>query len=113
MDLVNTTPFAAEFSNTVVGEDRMLGSVVLRAAAPGPDAPPAHWRAMAHTLADTARARYRALVYEDPRFTAYFRAGTPIDVVERMQARLVGLAETGDRDDRGHGLAVRDGFVEP
>lgn len=30
MDLVNTTPFAAEFFNTVVGEDRMLGSVVLR-----------------------------------------------------------------------------------
>ena len=30
MDLINTTPFAAEFFNTVVGEDRMLGSVVVR-----------------------------------------------------------------------------------
>jgi hypothetical protein len=30
MDLINTTPFAADFFNTVVDEDRMLGSVVIR-----------------------------------------------------------------------------------
>jgi hypothetical protein len=30
MDLVNTTPFAANFFNTIVGQDRMLGAVVVR-----------------------------------------------------------------------------------
>jgi hypothetical protein len=30
MNLINTTPFAADFFNTVVGEDRLLGSVVVR-----------------------------------------------------------------------------------
>ena len=35
-------------------------------------------------MANTARESYRSLVYEDPRFHEYFRAGTPIDVIERM-----------------------------
>ena len=43
------------------------------------------WRTIAAELADTARARYRALVYEEPRFHAYFRAATPIDVIERLR----------------------------
>lgn len=63
--------------------ERMLGAIVLRQAAPGPETPP-EWRALADTVADTARTAYRALVYEDPRFTPYFRSATPIDVIERM-----------------------------
>jgi phosphoenolpyruvate carboxylase len=39
---------------------------------------------MAETLATAARDAYRGLVYEDPRFTDYFRGATPIDVIERM-----------------------------
>ena len=39
---------------------------------------------MADVLADAARSAYRGLVYEDPRFTAFFRSATPIDVIERM-----------------------------
>jgi phosphoenolpyruvate carboxylase len=35
-------------------------------------------------MAAAARRAYRALVYEDERFRTYFRAGTPIDVIERM-----------------------------
>jgi len=35
-------------------------------------------------LAETSRRRYRGFVYDDPRFEAYFRAATPIDVVERL-----------------------------
>ncbi len=42
-------------------------------------------RAIAQTLAGTSRARYRALVHEDPEFTALFRDMTPIDVIERLQ----------------------------
>ena len=35
-------------------------------------------------VSTAARTAYRALVYEDARFVDYFRAATPIDVIERM-----------------------------
>jgi phosphoenolpyruvate carboxylase len=63
--------------------ERMLGSIVLREVWGEEDVPDA-WRAVADTMATAAREAYRALVYEDERFTAYFRTGTPIDVIERM-----------------------------
>ena len=63
--------------------ERMLGSIALRATDDDGSAP-AEWRAMADTMAHAARASYRGLVYEHPRFTDYFRTGTPIDVIERM-----------------------------
>jgi phosphoenolpyruvate carboxylase len=40
---------------------------------------------MAATMAEASRRHYRALVHEDPEFTAYFRAATPIDVIERLR----------------------------
>src|SRR3970040_1178917 len=43
------------------------------------------WRAIAAQLALDARAHYRALIYENPDFPAYFRAATPIDVIERLR----------------------------
>jgi phosphoenolpyruvate carboxylase len=64
--------------------ERMLGSIVLRSADPTDDRVPARWSQMADVIATTARARYRGLVYEHPHFKDYFRAGTPIDVIERM-----------------------------
>jgi len=64
--------------------ERMLGSIVLRAAGEGDDATPEPWRLAAQTVADSARGTYRSLVYEDARFHDYFRTGTPIDVIERM-----------------------------
>lgn len=64
--------------------ERMLGSIVLRSAEDGGKPTPPHRRALADTVATAARQAYRDLVYEDPKFTAYFRAGTPIDVIERM-----------------------------
>lgn len=39
----------------------------------------------ATTLAEASREAYRRLVYSDPEFFEYFRAVTPIDVIERMQ----------------------------
>ena len=42
------------------------------------------WRALAAGLAQASRAHYRALVHDDPRFPDYFRAATPIDVIERL-----------------------------
>jgi len=63
--------------------ERMLGSIVLHSAKPELPTPPL-WRALADTMSRAARVTYRALVHEDPRFTDYFRAATPIDVIERM-----------------------------
>ncbi len=63
--------------------ERMLGSIVLRAAQPETPTLPG-WRALADTMSTAARGAYRSLVHEDPRFTEYFRAATPIDVIERM-----------------------------
>ena len=40
---------------------------------------------MAAELADVSRAHYRALVHERDDFPDYFRAATPIDVIERLQ----------------------------
>jgi phosphoenolpyruvate carboxylase len=36
-------------------------------------------------MASSSRATYRALVHEHPDFPAYFRAATPIDVIERLR----------------------------
>lgn len=64
--------------------ERMLGSMVLRAATGDDGADPTRWHPVADTVAQAARTAYRSLVYDDPRFTAFFRAATPIDVIERM-----------------------------
>ena len=64
--------------------ERMLGSIVLRSAEDTGEPTPEHRRLLADTISTSARAAYRGLVYDDPRFTAYFRSGTPIDVIERM-----------------------------
>ncbi|MDX1647256.1 MAG: phosphoenolpyruvate carboxylase [Longimicrobiales bacterium] len=63
--------------------ERMLGSMVLRAASGGDDLRD-EWRIMAGTISSAARSRYRALVYEHPDFPEFFRGATPIDVIERM-----------------------------
>jgi phosphoenolpyruvate carboxylase len=40
---------------------------------------------VAARIAEASRRRYHALVWADPAFHEYFRAVTPIDVIERMQ----------------------------
>lgn len=54
------------------------------------------WREAMELLAERARDRYRRLVYDDPEFHEFFRAVTPIDVIERSQ---IGSRPTS-RDDR-------------
>lgn len=44
-----------------------------------------HWRALMAEIAGASRDAYRALVYAEPEFASYFRAATPIDVIERMK----------------------------
>ena len=63
--------------------ERMLGAMVIRSSDREHAVPP-QWSEMADVVAAAARRSYRALVYEDARFTGYFRGATPIDVIERM-----------------------------
>jgi phosphoenolpyruvate carboxylase len=46
--------------------------------------PPERGDEVMQVLAQTARRHYRALVHEDPGFADFFRAFTPIDVIERL-----------------------------
>lgn len=62
-------------------------AAVLRATLrPRPDEPrERHWRVVMDDIAGNARGHYRALVHDHPAFPAYFRAVTPIDVIERLR----------------------------
>lgn len=44
-----------------------------------------HHLELMQRIASASRARYRGLVYDEADFYGYFRAVTPIDVIERMQ----------------------------
>ncbi|HJS91744.1 MAG TPA: phosphoenolpyruvate carboxylase [Steroidobacteraceae bacterium] len=65
--------------------ERAFNALTL-ATVTGPEAAdnPAHLECAA-TLAEASREAYRRLVYGDSEFHDYFRAVTPIDVIERMQ----------------------------
>jgi len=56
------------------------------------------WTELASDLAAASRTAYRELVREHPDFYAYFRAATPIDVIERMQ---IGSRPASRRQQRG------------
>ncbi|GAB1408643.1 phosphoenolpyruvate carboxylase [Thermomonas brevis] len=65
--------------------EQMSGAVLRASLRPrAPEPREAAWRTIAAELAQAARAHYRALVHEHSDFTAYFRAATPIDVIERL-----------------------------
>jgi phosphoenolpyruvate carboxylase len=55
----------------------------------------------ATTLAEVSRGAYRRLVYEEPEFFDYFRAVTPIDVIERMQIGSRSIHREEDRRVEG------------
>ncbi len=59
-------------------------------------------RALMGSIAAASRARYRALVHDEPGLMQFFRDATPIDVIERMQ---IG-GRVAHRDGEGAG-AVR------
>jgi phosphoenolpyruvate carboxylase len=69
--------------------------VVRRAEAGAPEAPRLKFEEVMRTIAAHSLDRYRRQLYEDPRLNDYFRAATPIDVIERMQ---IG-ARPATRDD--------------
>lgn len=64
-----------------------VSAAVLRATLrPRPPEPrEARWREMASLMAEAGATAYRDLVYHSPGFIEYFRAATPIDLIERMR----------------------------
>ena len=66
--------------------EQMTGAVLRASLRPrAPEPREAAWRAMAAEIAAAARGHYRGLVYDRPGFVDYFRAATPIDVIERLR----------------------------
>jgi phosphoenolpyruvate carboxylase len=66
--------------------EQATGAVLQATLRPRPhDRREESWKEIARSLAEASRAHYRALVHEHPAFPAYFRAATPIDVIERLQ----------------------------
>jgi len=79
--------------------EQATGAVLRATLRPrAPEAREDRWREIAGELARDARSHYRALVHENPEFPAYFRAATPIDVIERLRigSRPSKRAGTGD-----------------
>jgi phosphoenolpyruvate carboxylase len=77
--------------------ERTFASVALATAHAGERAPiPAAYLAAMRSVAARSMAVYQELVFDNPRFYDYFRAATPLDVIERMHigsrpaARAVG-----------------------
>jgi phosphoenolpyruvate carboxylase len=65
--------------------ERGVGAVALASALPAPtDARAPRWHGLMDDIAAASRAAYRALVYDDSRFSEYFRLATPIDVIQNM-----------------------------
>jgi phosphoenolpyruvate carboxylase len=63
-----------------------LGALLERSAGGDPAcAATDEQRAIAETLGAHSRARYRALVHDEPDFPTLFQGMTPIDVIERLQ----------------------------
>jgi len=66
--------------------EQTVSAVALATALPrAPDAREPGWTSIMDAIAQSSRAAYRALVYDDPQFVEYFRLATPIDVIQRME----------------------------
>ncbi|MGH8172385.1 MAG: phosphoenolpyruvate carboxylase, partial [Rhodanobacteraceae bacterium] len=65
--------------------EQAVGAVMLATLRPRPPEPrETQWRETMARLATDGAQAYRALIVEAPHFVEYFRAATPIDVIERM-----------------------------
>ncbi len=66
--------------------EQMTGAVLRATLRPRPPEPrEQQWRVIATAIAQYSRAAYRGFVHDNVQFAAYFRAATPIDVIERLR----------------------------
>jgi phosphoenolpyruvate carboxylase len=79
--------------------EQTLGAVMLATAGfYGPELVDTRWRDAMTLLGQASNLQYRALVHDDPFFTEYFQAATPVDVIERMQIGSRPVSRTDSRD---------------
>jgi phosphoenolpyruvate carboxylase len=71
---------------------------------PSPVTP--EWRSALTTMSASARAAYRALVYETPGFMDYWRAATPLDEISRLRIGSRPAARRGGGLDVSHIRAI-------
>ncbi len=64
-------------------EQTLSAVMLVTARPPKPKPEEAHWHAVMEDITTASRGAYQTLVYESPEFMEYFRAATPIDVIER------------------------------
>jgi phosphoenolpyruvate carboxylase len=64
--------------------ERTFAAVALATAHVDQAPPPDAYLAVMRTIAGSSLAAYRRLAYDNPAFFEYFRAVTPLDVIERM-----------------------------
>jgi phosphoenolpyruvate carboxylase len=68
--------------------EQTLAAVLLVTSRPPPDHPSAaRWREVIEDIATASRGAYQSLLYESGDFMGYFRAVTPIDVIERIGSK--------------------------
>ncbi len=65
--------------------EQSTSAVLLATLGPGREEFPQAWYEVMDDIAKASRDAYRELVYDDDNFTRYFRASTPIDVIEKMR----------------------------
>ncbi len=65
--------------------EQSTSAVLLATLGPGRQDFPDEWYRVMDFIARSSRDAYRELIYEDDNFTRYFRASTPIDVIEKMR----------------------------
>ena len=62
----------------------ITGATLTQTVARGAEGFNGEERAILAFMADASRRKFRGAVYEDPRFPAFFREITPVDVIERL-----------------------------
>lgn len=66
--------------------EQMTGAVLRATLRPRPAEPrEVNWRRIVGEIAVESRRVYRDFIHDDPQFPGYFRAATPIDVIERLR----------------------------
>ncbi len=93
---------ASKYSDAELGRhnlETLLGAVLEASLVEGASCDPAEqrWHAVMQELSDTGYAAYRALVYEDPDFAAYFHATTPISDIAELNIGSRPASRTGSR----------------
>ncbi|MDQ3870737.1 MAG: phosphoenolpyruvate carboxylase, partial [Chloroflexota bacterium] len=99
---------AAHYSDATIAQRQLeqMTSAVLTASTPEHEARVAaaaeRWAPVIEELADLARRAYRALVWDDPSFEAFFRAATPI---AELSALKIGSRPAARDQDAGTSVA--------